>query len=48
VERGAALLATMYQNAHMKKGSQPASIYDFMPNEEEPEMTLEQAMEQWK
>ena len=46
VERGAALLATLYANSHSKAGGY--SVYDFMPHEDEPEMTLEQAMEEWK
>ena len=48
IERGAALLAVLYRNAHLGKGQQPYSIWDFMPNEEEPEITLDKAMEQWK
>lgn len=46
VERGSALLATLYANAHSKNGG--FAIYDFMPNEEPPPVTLEQAMEAWR
>lgn len=45
VERGAALLATMYANTHTKEGGY--TVYDFMPHESAPEQTLEQAMESW-
>ena len=45
VERGAALLATLYANAHSKVGGH--KIYDFMPHDEEPAVTIEQAMESW-
>lgn len=45
VERGAALLATLYANAHSKQGGY--KIFDFMPHEEEPPVSLEQAMGAW-
>lgn len=45
VERGAALLATLYANAHSKNGSY--KLTDFAPHHDEPAMSLEQAMEQW-
>lgn len=45
VERGAALLATLYANSHSKKGD--FKLFDFMPHEEEPPMSLEQAMATW-
>lgn len=46
VERGSALLATLYANANSKMGGY--SVYDFMPHDSEPELSLEQAMENWK
>jgi hypothetical protein len=45
VERGSALLAMLYANAHSKNGGY--SIFDFMPNMDEPPLTLEQAQERW-
>lgn len=45
VERGTALLATLYANAHSKNGGYKVS--DFAPYHDEPTMSLEQAMEQW-
>jgi hypothetical protein len=48
IERGAALLASMYTNAHLKKGATPVSIHDFMPNADEPIATLEYAQKHWR
>lgn len=45
VERGAALLATLYANSHSKNGG--FKLFDFMPHEEEPPMSLDQAMSEW-
>lgn len=45
IERGSALLATLYANVNSKHGG--FRLYDFMPHEEEPAVTLEQAMETW-
>lgn len=45
IERGSALLATLYANVHSKHGGH--KLYDFMPHEDEPAMTLEQAMATW-
>lgn len=45
IERGSALLATLYANANAKDGGY--RIYDFMPHEDEPPPTLEQAMDTW-
>jgi len=39
VERTGALLATLFANAHSKEGGY--KIYDFMPHDEEPELTLD-------
>ncbi|MOA57370.1 hypothetical protein D3C78_1815340 [compost metagenome] len=44
VERGSALLATLYANAH---GKRPYKIHEFMPHEDEPPLSLEQAMNAW-
>jgi hypothetical protein len=46
IERGAALLATMYVNKNSKHGGY--KLYDFMPHETEPPLSVEQAMEQWR
>ena len=45
VERGTALLATLYANNNSKNGGY--RIYDFAPHEVEPPVSLEQAMENW-
>ena len=45
VERGSALLATLYANSKSKNGGY--KIYDFMAHEEESVPTLEEAMETW-
>jgi hypothetical protein len=45
VERGVALLASMYANTHTKKGG--FTIFDFMSHDSEQAVTLEQAMETW-
>lgn len=46
VEGGIGMLAAMYANAHSKYGGY--SAYDFAPHLEEPEISLEQAMERWQ
>ncbi len=46
VERGTALLATLYANAHSSNDGY--KLTDFAPYHDEPAMTLEQAMEQWE
>lgn len=40
------MLAAMYANAHSKKGGYV--LYDFAPHIDEPEISLEQAMERWQ
>ena len=45
VERGAALLATLYANTHTKDGG--FKIYDFMPHEVEAAISLDDAMKSW-
>jgi hypothetical protein len=45
IERGSALLATLYANTHSKNGGY--TVYDFMPNDSEQALPLEQAMKQW-
>jgi len=47
VERGSALLATMYANAHRKEHAPPYNIFDFAPYHDQPEITLEEAMKSW-
>lgn len=44
VERGSALLAALYANSHSKE---TYKLYDFMPHEEEPVISLDQALETW-
>lgn len=45
IERGAALLAMLYANSKSKDGG--FTLYDFAPHEDEPALTIEQAMKQW-
>lgn len=45
MDRGFALLASMYANAHSKNGG--FAIHDFLPHESAPAPTLEQAMKTW-
>ncbi|MCY1287202.1 hypothetical protein D9M68_176630 [compost metagenome] len=45
IERGSALLATLYANTHSKRGG--FKLDDFMPHADEPVLTLERAMETW-
>lgn len=45
VERGAALLAALYTNAHTKDGQY--TLQDFMPHNPKPPVSLEEAMESW-
>lgn len=47
MERGFALLASLYVNAHKSKHSPSAKLTDFMPHFEEPAVSLEEAMESW-
>lgn len=46
VERGAALLASLYANAHSKDGGY--QLHDFAPYHDAPAISLEQAMERWQ
>lgn len=46
VERGAALLSTLYANSKSKHGGY--KITDFMPHEEEPPIELEKARDEWR
>ena len=45
VERGSALLATLYANNHSKDGGY--KLFDFMPHEAEPELSLDEAIDSW-
>lgn len=47
-DRAAGLLATLYANAHRQKDAQPYQLWAFLPHEEPPPLTLEQAMAQWR
>lgn len=46
IERGTALLATLYANSKSKEGGY--QLHDFAPYHDAPVLTLEQAMEAWK
>lgn len=45
IERGAALLASLYANSLSKHGGY--SLTDFAPYHDEPEVSLDDAMESW-
>lgn len=47
IERGFALLATIYSNRHLKQGVQAFKLTDFMPNEQERAISLQDAMKTW-
>lgn len=47
-DRAAGLLALLYANAHRQKGAPALKLWDFLPHEEEPPITLERAMEAWR
>lgn len=48
IERGAALLASIYVNAHRSKGTPRQSIHAFMPNAGDVEISLDEAMNTWR
>lgn len=41
MERGSALLAALYANAHRDKNSPAYKIHDFAPHHDQPELTLD-------
>lgn len=45
IEFGSALLLTGYANMNTKNGGY--KVYDFMPHESEPEISLEEAQKAW-
>lgn len=45
IERGTAMLATLYANSKSRHGGY--TIFDFMPHAEEAAISLEDAMESW-
>lgn len=47
VERGSALLAMMYGNAHRGKHVAAFQLHDFAPHHDQPVITLEEAMKSW-
>jgi hypothetical protein len=48
VEAGSAMTASLTANLNRKKDSQAISFYDFAPNHDRPQMSLEEAMETWQ
>jgi len=46
-EAGAAMIASLTANLNRKKDSKAFSFYDFAPNHDQPQVSLEQAMESW-
>jgi hypothetical protein len=47
IEQSIATLASLLANVNIKP-VEPFTRHDFMPHEDEPELTLEQAMATWK
>ena len=47
-EAGSAMIASLTANLSRKKDSKAFSFYDFAPNHDRPELSLEQAMAEWK
>lgn len=45
VEQALAMLMAIYANSHSKNGG--FTLYDFAVHEEEPEISLDQAMKDW-
>lgn len=48
IERAGALVATVLANIHRDSKKQPVSFYNFAPHHDEPQLSLEQAMTEWK
>jgi len=48
VEAGSAMIASLTANQARKKDSKAFSFYDFAPNHDQPEVSLEEAMKEWK
>lgn len=48
VERAGAMVATLIANQNRKKDSSPVSFYRFAPHHDEPVVSMEDAMENWK
>lgn len=48
IERAIAMLATLYANSKRRKGAPPIKIYEFMPYENEPAISLNDAMKRWR
>ena len=47
VEAGSAMMASLTAKLNRKKDSKAFSFYEFAPNHDEPEMSVEEAMESW-
>jgi hypothetical protein len=45
IERAAALIASLYVNSKSKYGG--FTVYDFMPHEDEPPISLDKAIDTW-
>jgi hypothetical protein len=48
MEASAAMIASLTANLNRKKDSKAFSFYDFAPNHDEPQLSLEEAMESWQ
>ncbi|MGY4876510.1 hypothetical protein ACLUEY_01335 [Vreelandella aquamarina] len=48
IERAAAAIVCQQANIHRKQGTPAFELLDFMLHADQPELTLEEAMEQWE
>lgn len=48
IERATGLLATLYANAHRQQSAEPYQLWDFLPHEDAPPLTIEEAMKRWQ
>tara|TARA_R110001583_G_scaffold18501_4_gene73553 strand:- start:4287 stop:4439 length:153 start_codon:yes stop_codon:yes gene_type:complete len=47
IERAAAMIVCQQANMHRKQGTPASKIAEFMPHADQPELTVEEAMELW-
>ncbi|MGQ7253981.1 hypothetical protein [Vreelandella titanicae] len=47
IERAAAMIVCQQANMHRKQGTPSFELSEFMPHADQPELTLEEAMERW-
>nr|WP_237673832.1 hypothetical protein [Halomonas profundi] len=47
IERAAAMIVSQQANMHRKQGAPAFELSEFMPHADQPELTLDDAMERW-